>query len=159
MYRLAAVLFFTLLPGSAPRDTVSTEQFKELMATLAAAWSSQDTERGVSCFTPDATYMQPPDQQFFRGSAELRRYFGALEPGTFMTFHNISFDPARQMGFGEFSFGTRGEPQADHGVAVVEVREGKIASWREYFSKGPADFRVFVAAEGKTWKWNIRNYE
>jgi ketosteroid isomerase-like protein len=123
------------------------------MTTLADAWSRQDTQLALDCFTADAVYMQPPDLQLYRGRAELEKLFAALRPGTSMQFHNLAFDPAGQVGFGEFSFGRAGAPTADHGVVVVTLRDGRIASWREYFQQGPASFAEFVAIEGKRWKW------
>jgi hypothetical protein len=123
------------------------------MTTLAEAWSRQDTQLALGCFTTDAVYMQPPDLQLYRGRAELEKLFGALRPGTFMTFHNLAFDAAAQVGFGEFSFGGSGAARADHGVVVVTLREGRIAFWREYFQEGPASFNDFVSVEGKKWKW------
>ena len=59
----------------------------------------------------------------------------------------------------EFSFGRAGSGGAVHGVVVVEVREGRIASWREYFVKGPEAFSEFVAEEGKAWRWTARDLE
>ena len=97
--------------------------------------------------------MQPPDQQLYRGTAELEKLFAGLRSGTFMTFHHLAFDPRTQVGFGEFSFGREGAARADHGVAVVTLREGRISSWREYFEEGPASFADFVKVEGKAWKW------
>lgn len=155
----AAVVSTVSFASPEPRARrVSAPEFRALMERLARAWSSQDTDLGVACFTTDAVYMQPPDQQLYRTSAELRKYFGALKPGTFMRFENLGFDAARQVGFGEFTFGTEGAPNADHGVAVVELRDGKIAFWREYVQPGPADFGRFVAQEGKAWKWTIETY-
>jgi len=142
----------------ASETRLSAEAFVALMERLADAWSRQDTERGVACFTDDAVYMQPPDEQLFRGRAELRKYFGALKPGTTMKFEHLAFDERAQRGFGEFTFGSVGAAKADHGVTVVEVREGRIASWREYFVEGPAAFPDFIAQEGKSWKWTIQNY-
>jgi ketosteroid isomerase-like protein len=149
------------LPSPAPesgRSSISPAQFEALMSRLADAWARQDTEAGVSFFTEDAIYMQPPDQQLYLGRAQLRPLFGALKAGTFMTFHHLAFDEKKQFGFGEFSFGNRGDKDADHGVVVVELREGQIAFWREYFYGGPPTFEEFVATGGKSWKWTIRNY-
>ena len=144
-------------PGGEPPG-LTAAGFRALLQRLARAWSEQDTDAALSCFTEDAIYMEPPDEQLFQGHGELRPYFAALEPGTFMTFHQIWFDEARQTGAGEFSFGAAGKPEADHGVAVVEVRNGRIAFWREYFEKGPAEFETFLSREEKNWKWTIRNY-
>ena len=124
-----------------------------LMKRLATAWSAQDTELALSCFTEDVVYMQPPDQQLYIGHGDLRALFGGLKPGTFMTFHHLAFDRRTQVGLGEFSFGREGRATAVHGVVVVRVRDGRIASWREYFIEGPAAFADFIATEGKTWRW------
>lgn len=157
--RALSFALLLLVPSqNAQTNRVSVEQFEGLMSRLAQAWSTQDTELGVSCFTADAVYMQPPDLQLYRGSSELRRLFGALKPGTFMRFHNLSFNTTTAVGFAEFSFGREGATKADHGVVVVEVRGGRIAFWREYFQEGPPAFSAFVALDGKTWKWTIRNY-
>jgi ketosteroid isomerase-like protein len=132
--------------------------FTALMTRLAAAWSAQDTESALDCFTPDATYMEPPDAQFFHGHDQLRPYFGALKPGTYLTLHNLWFNAETQIGCAEFSFGREGKPTADHGLCVVTIREGRIAAWREYFKNGPADFTQFTATDGKDWTWHSGNY-
>ena len=128
------------------------------MQQLANAWSSQDTEAGVACFSEDALYIEPPDIQYYRGHDQLRPYFAALKPGTFMRFHHLWFDEDSQTGAGEYSFGMEGRRQADHGIVVVEVQDGRIAFWREYQRKGPARFDQFIGIEGKAWQWHIGNY-
>lgn len=133
-------------------------QFVNLVKRLAQAWSEQDTESAVACFTPDAVYMQPPDVQFYTGHEQLRAYFGALKPGTYLRYQNLWFDEAKQVGCVEFDFGVSGKPSADHGTIIVELRDGLIAFWREYVQKGSADFQQFIATEGKTWQWHIGNY-
>lgn len=128
------------------------------MERLAHAWSTQDTDLGLSCFTQSAVYMEPPDVQLFVGHEQLRPYFASLTPGTFMRSHTLAFDESAQRGAGEFSFGSEGEGTADHGVAIVEIEVGLIRVWREYVRKGPASFDDFTATEGKTWQWHIGNY-
>jgi ketosteroid isomerase-like protein len=132
--------------------------FRQLVQRLAAAWEQQDTETAVGCFTSDADYLEPPDVQLFRGSDELRAYFGALTPGTTMTLRHVWFDEPRQVGAAEYSFGGAGQPTAVHGVAVLEIRDGLISRWREYQQRGPAGFDEFLSSEGKEWQWSIRNY-
>jgi ketosteroid isomerase-like protein len=134
------------------------DDFNELMQRLAEAWSAHDTEAALACFAFDAIYMEPPDIQLYQGHEQLRPYFGALAEGTIMVFHNLWFDEQSQVGAGEYSFGLKGSENADHGVVVVEIREGRIAIWREYQQKGPADFRGFLSTEGKSWRWHIGNY-
>lgn len=139
-------------------DGLDDAGFRALVGRLAGAWGLQDTEAGLECFCPDAVYMEPPDIQLYLGHAQLRPYFAALQPGTYLRLHEIWFDAARQTGALEYSFGREGRPTADHGVAVLELRGGRIAFWREYQHKGPSAFADFVAVGGKTWQWHIGNY-
>jgi limonene-1,2-epoxide hydrolase len=138
--------------------SVTRPHFIELMQRLADAWTRQDTEAALACFTTDAVYMEPPDVQFYQGRDQLRAYFGALAPGIFMRFHGLWFDPETQTGAGEFTFGNEKIETADHGVVVVELAGGRIAVWREYPRKGPAGFDVFAGTANKDWKWHIGNY-
>lgn len=137
---------------------METAAFKELCERLAMAWSRQDTETALSCFTEDAVYMEPPDLQLFRGHEELRPYFAALTPGTVMRFENLWFDEERQIGAGEYTFGEEGEAVFDHGVTVMEIRDGLIAAWREYQRKGPPTLEAFTEVAGKSWEWHAGKY-
>lgn len=141
-----------------PTGPIDYAGFAALLGRLAVAWEAQDAEAAADCFTEEAVYMEPPDQQLFRGRSELTAYFSPLKPGTFLEFQGIWFDVGSQRGAAEFSFGVRGAELADHGVAIVQVEDGLIASWREYHVKGPVDFAAFVAADGKQWEWHIGNY-
>jgi ketosteroid isomerase-like protein len=137
---------------------LDANEFRQLMEQLARAWSEQDTELALACFTRDAVYFEPPDVQYYRGHDQLRPYFAALAAGTFMRFHHLWFDETNQTGVGEFSFGVAGRGTADHGIAVVALHAGKIERWHEYQRKGPAAFHDFITTEGKTWQWHIGNY-
>jgi hypothetical protein len=137
---------------------ITRSEFAALMESLAGAWETLDAERAVECFTADAVYLQPPDLQFYEGHDQLKAYFGALTPGTYLDFHNEWFDEASQVGCVEFSFGVRNAPEADHGTIVVVVRNGLIAQWREYVQPGPGDFARFIATDHKDWAWHIGNY-
>jgi ketosteroid isomerase-like protein len=137
---------------------MDTKSFASLMQRLAQAWGEQDIETAVACFTSDAVYMQPPNVQFYQGHEQLRAYFGALKPNTYLVYQNLWFDEAKQVGCVEFSFGVTGKPSADHGTMIVELRDGLIAHWREYVQKGSADFNEFIAPNGKEWQWHIGNY-
>ena len=137
---------------------MNASEFHGMMEQLARAWSQQDTEAALACFTADAEYTEPPDIQFYIGQEQLRPYFAALKAGTFMHFHHLWFDEAKQVGAGEYSFGMAGKPTADHGVVVVELRHGQIAVWREYQRQGPSAFSDFIATTDKTWQWHIGNY-
>lgn len=151
-------------PGcSAPRTGdgkagLTTPAFRSLLDRLARSWETQDPEAAVALFAPDAIYMQPPDVQLFTGHSQLRSYFGAVEPGTFMRWHHVWFDARTQVGAGELSFGVTGRVQATHGVAVIQIRDGLIASWHEYLQPGPPARDRFLSTGGKVWKWHIGNY-
>ena len=153
---IVAVLFLNLVGCGTARS--EHEEFAALMQTLADAWSNQDTAAALSVFHEDAIYMEPPDVQLYRGHEQLRPYFDALTPGTTMRFHNLFYNPESGIGGGEYTFGHRDSEQADVGVAVVRVSNGRIVFWREYQRKGPADFSTFLSTEGKQWKWHIGNY-
>jgi hypothetical protein len=137
---------------------LGTAEFRTLLEELARAWETQNPAAAVDLFTPDATYLQPPDVQFFVGHSQLRSYFGAVAAGTRMEWHSVWFDSVSQLGAGEFSFGVAERANATHGVAIVQLRDGRIASWHEYLQTGPASRADFLGPEGKDWKWHIGNY-
>jgi ketosteroid isomerase-like protein len=128
------------------------KSYAALMQQLAVAWSTQDTESGLACFTEDAIYMEPPDLQLFLGHEQLRPYFGALTPGYFMQFHNLWFDEPTQTGTGKYSFGNEERDYSLHGVCVTEIRDGRIAFWREYQRKGPKLFEDFINKNRNDWQ-------
>jgi hypothetical protein len=67
-------------------------------------------------------------------------------------------DETGRVGAGEYSFGAAADPTADHGVAVVELEDQRIAFWREYQRKGPTPFSEFIERDRKVWQWHIGNY-
>ena len=123
------------------------------MERLSHAWETQDIQAGLDCFTYDAVYIEPPDAQLVIGREQLRAYFDGVPAGTIMRWHHLSFDEASQTGAGEFTFGEQTDAIADHGVCVVELRDDRIAHWREYLAKGPLDRDAFLAVDGKDWKY------
>ena len=127
------------------------------MHRLARAWAELDADAAADCFSPDATYMQPPDVQYYTGTEQLRAYFSPLEEGTYLEYRNLWFDEATQVGCAEFSFGVQERPEADHGTIVVQLDGGLIGHWREYVQKGPSSFEEFLAVD-KVWQWHIGNY-
>jgi len=137
---------------------LTLDEFHDLMQRLASGWQDLDTELALSCFTADAFYSEPPDIQIYMGHEQLRSYFAALKPGTLMRFQHLWFDEDSQTGAGEYTFGSQRAEIADHGVAVIELKDGRIAIWREYQRKGPLGFDEFTAADGKQWLWHIDNY-
>ena len=134
------------------------DDFRRLVHALADAWARNDAAGAAELFREDARYMEPPSEQLFVGRNELRAYFSPLTPGTYLDIHHAWYEPATGFGSVEFSFGVRGEAQASHGMAVVEVVDGSIMTWREYQTQGPSSFAEFTATDGKLWRWHIGNY-
>jgi ketosteroid isomerase-like protein len=150
------LLAVVLISCERNEERITHEEFGKLMRQLAEAWTNQDVDSALECFTADAVYMQPPAEQFYKGHEQLRPYFGAIKQGTFMKFHNLWFDKEKQTGAAEFTFANT--ESGVTGVTVVSLEKGKIKHWREYFISGPIDFDEFISTENKDWKWHIGNY-
>jgi ketosteroid isomerase-like protein len=145
---LALSLFLTSCAAAPQRhpQVSSVTEFEAVLHTLAEAWNDGNSRRAAECFTEDAVYTEPPDKQVYRGRNALFRFFGggAGRPGQMtMRWHHLAFDQESQVGFGEFSFryGT-----TVHGVAVVRLRGGKIANWREYWYESALPWDQFIRA-------------
>ncbi len=127
---------------SAP--TISQDEFEHLLNRLAESWNAGDARRAVECFAEDAVYVEPPDKQKYEGRLALYEFFGgdSGRPGQMsMTWHHVVFNPATQVGAGEFTF-TYGSTV--HGVALIKVRHGRISRWREYWYESDLDWPDFV---------------
>jgi SnoaL-like domain len=123
-------------------DEVDGHEFADLMRTIERAWSTGDAAAAAACFTEDAVYVEPPDRQRYAGRDELFELSGGDDPPPMsMTWHHVVFDPAQQVGVGEYTF--RGRRQF-HGMAIVHVEGGKIRRWREYQYESEADWLDFV---------------
>jgi hypothetical protein len=152
--------FISFIAVACQHDTeaISEKEFRRLMTQLADSWTTQNTDKAVECFTNDAIYMQPPDEQLYIGHEQLRPFFKALKKGTVMKLHNIWFNRKNQTGAAEFTFGNSISKQSVTGVIVIAIEHGRIKEWREYFISGPIDFDEFTSTENKEWKWTIKNY-
>lgn len=116
------------------------------MERVADGWNRGDPEAAATCFTADAVYVEPPDKQRYVGRDALHGFFrgdGARPRTMSMTWHHVAFDAGHSTGFGEYTFSIPGRFQA-HGVAAVTVRDGLIASWREYQYPSPLTFAEFA---------------
>lgn len=132
---------------------LSFTEFKKLMQTVAEGWNKGDARKAADCFHEQATYMEPPDKQLYKGREELFRFFGANSQMS-MTWHSLSFNEETQVGMGEYTFQIT---RPNHGVAVVEIAEGKIKFWREYQWSGDLSFEDFISDRNKEFEWTIKN--
>ncbi len=111
---------------------LDTAGFEKLLATVAAGWNTNNARMAADCFTEDALYSSPPGENIRKGRQALFEFFGGAQgrpQPMSMLWHHIVFDPAQQIGAGEYTFTYR---IRTHGVAMIRVVNGKIANWREY---------------------------
>ncbi len=135
---------------------MNTTEFRKLMQTIADGWNTKDAKNAADCFSDDAIYIEPPDKQFFRGKDQLYEYFGG-EAGFDMklAWHHLFFDEEKQHGAGEYTF--EFNSKIHHGVAIVELENGKIKLWREYDVPGNLSYEEFLETKGKQFKFTIKS--
>jgi hypothetical protein len=135
---------------------MTQQEFKEVMQTIANGWNTKNAKKAVECFTEDAIYIEPPDKQFFQGKNELYEYFGG-DSGNEMTltWHHLLFDEEKQIGSGEYTFEMNNI--IHHGMAIVEVENGKIKLWREYDIPGNLSYEDFTKIDGKKFTFTIKD--
>ena len=125
---------------------MSRFEFQGLLQTVADGWNRGDPRAAAECFAPDAIYVEPPDRQRHVGREALHQFFRGDEADPrplSMVWHHLAYDPEHRLGFGEYSFSIPGRFAA-HGVAIVTIREGLIATWREYQYPSSLGFAEFA---------------
>lgn len=120
--------------------------FRAVLDSLASGWNTNRPALAARCFTATAVYLEPPDRQVYRGRAALEEFFRAsVAPARAdrMTWHHVAFDESTQVGFAEYTYvGQR----YYHGVVVIRMADGLIASWREYQYPSPQPWDAFVGS-------------
>jgi SnoaL-like domain len=151
MGRLAIVLLCLVGCASAPapanrRKVADESAFRALMQQVADGWTEGNAQKAVDCFTDEALYEEPPRKQFHSGRTDLFEFFGGAkgaDVAMHMDWHHLLFDVQTQVGAGEYTY--RGRNQY-HGVVVVQLRDGRIARWREYQTQSDLPWTEFVGA-------------
>jgi pimeloyl-ACP methyl ester carboxylesterase len=113
------------------RAALDREAFESVMETVADRWNHGDATGAASCFAENAIYSGPPSPPH-RGRRALYEFFGGAkgrELPMHMTWHYLIFDPAQQIGVGEYTFQYRIQT---HGLVIVRISNGLILNWREY---------------------------
>jgi SnoaL-like domain len=126
-----------------PAAKLSVASFRSVMQTVAEGWNRGDAKLAASCFAEDATYSGPPSPPH-RGRKALYEYFGGTKGRELpmqMTWHHLVFDPAQQIGVGEYSFRYRIQT---HGLVIAKISNGLILNWREYEVESPLPWEQFV---------------
>jgi hypothetical protein len=129
--------------GCTPRQEISGEQFRVVMKTVAQGWNRGDAKLAASCFAENAIYSGPPSEPR-RGRAALYEFFGGVkgrELPMYMTWHNLIFDRAQQVGAGEYTFKYRTQT---HGLVIVKFSHGLIVNWREYETESQMPWEQFI---------------
>ena len=123
---------------------LSTNEFNQLMQTVADGWNEGNARKATDCFSEDAIYVEPPEKQLYHGRAELYEFFGG-DNGTDlpmkMTWHHLAFNEEEQVGFGEYTFQLHG---CYHGIVVVKIVAGLIKAWREYQYRSELNWEEFT---------------
>jgi limonene-1,2-epoxide hydrolase len=108
---------------------------EELIRGFCAAWQGRDIEELVGFFSPDAVYHNMPMPPV-RGHDGIRKAFHFFVPPA----QSIEFEVLNIASTGSVVFTERidrflmGGKKVELPVAgVFEVRDGKIAVWRDYF--------------------------
>jgi hypothetical protein len=136
------VLGEILVAGGPKR--LSSPAFQKLMQTVADGWNEGNARKAADCFAVDSVYAEPPGKQLYRGRAELYEFFGGDKPPQApmsMEWHHLVFDPETQIGTGEYTFQMK---DRHHGIVIVKLKDGLIASWREYQYQSSLSWSEFV---------------
>ncbi len=112
----------------------------EFMERFIGAWSARDVEAIMDCFCDDAEYINIPMDPPNRGSAEIRNFI----TGFISTIEASEFIVHRQLVDGNIVMNERTDRLKMNGqwielpvMGVFEMRDGKIAKWRDYFDMAP----------------------
>lgn len=130
--------------GAGGPKRLSTPAFRRLMQTVSEGWNEGNARKAADCFAMDAIYTEPPGKQLYRGRGELFEFFGGDKPPgppMSMEWHHLVFDPETQVGTGEYTFQMNGRY---HGIVIVKLKDGLIASWREYQYPSSLPWKEFV---------------
>lgn len=144
---IVAALLVAACDRSEPQR-LTTRQFVEAVHTISIGWNQGNARMAADVFAEDAVYEEPPKKQFYKGRAQLFEFFGGAkgpERPMHMTWHNLAFNEAAQVGFGEYTFAMNNQY---HGIVVMQFENGKIVRWREYQYRSPQDWKAFAGDSG-----------
>ncbi len=142
---LILIIAITLSCDSPQRASFDKVAFRDLMHTVAQGWNNGNAAMAANCFNEDAIYIEPPNQQLYKGKEEIFDFFGG-EKGRNdpmdMTWHNLIFDEVQQTGTGEYTFKYKG--RITHGLVIIQIFKGKIHRWREYQYRTDLEWDEFI---------------
>ncbi|HQU84898.1 MAG TPA: nuclear transport factor 2 family protein [Pyrinomonadaceae bacterium] len=105
------------------------KEFKNMLETMAQAWSNRDYEK-VSEYFAEKLFYSDSLNYSFKSKREILDFFKDDEGfSQNCIFHNVVFDEETQIGTGEYTY--RGT-FCYHGTAWIKIEDEKIVEWREY---------------------------
>lgn len=133
----AAVLLTSLAAGTTTPSVQAAEPPLVVAHEMVLAWNAIDANRIADLFAEDGSYQSMMDVPLV-GREKIRARFSALLAGaTELTLKLRNIAVAGDVVFLEredlFTYkGKQGEVPV---VAVLEIRDGKVQAWREYFDR------------------------
>jgi len=114
-----------------------------LVRGFLAAWERRDTEHIMSCWAEDGVYHAVAALEPIVGRAAFRQFVKRFEhvPGGRLVVRHQVASNAVVINERTDHISFRGRPLVVPICAVFEIRDGRIAAWREYFD--PALFARF----------------
>lgn len=116
-------------------------QNTDLVNKLIRGWEAKDAEAILSCFTDDAVYINVPMDPPNVGKAMIRavvdQFVGMAQEVQFVIHHSCE-NPQTGVVMNERTdrFLMNGKWIEIAVMGVFEVRDGRIAKWRDYFDLG-----------------------
>lgn len=113
-----------------------TRTADELVTEFCSLWAAPDPERLAGYFTDDAVYHNIPMEPV-HGREAIEKFIAEL----LTTFDGIDFNVHRQVSDGSIVMNERTDVMRRKGggdipvpvMGVFEVRDDRIAAWRDYF--------------------------
>jgi limonene-1,2-epoxide hydrolase len=109
-----------------------------LIRDFCAAWERRDVDALLAYFAPDAVYHNMPLEPV-RGHAAIRDVLNVfVPPASKIRFELLAVASRGDLVFTERMdrFTVGGKEVALPVAGVFEIRDGKIAAWRDYFDMG-----------------------
>jgi hypothetical protein len=142
LFLMLIVISFSGCKRSA--NSLTTQQFKSTVYTLSEGWNEGNARKAADVFAENAIYEEPPKKQFYKGKQQIFEFFGGnkgFDIPMKMKWHNLSFNEATQVGFGEYTFSMNNQY---HGIVVIQFDKGKITHWREYQYQSSMEWKDFA---------------
>lgn len=123
---------------------MTLDEFRSMLAALAAGWTSRDYEKVAAPFSPNVFYSDPLNYTF-RDRESLLAFFQDDDGcAQHCEFHDLLFDESAQKGVAEYTYeGTH----RYHGTVWIDLEDGQISRWREYQHKDQRRWHEFWAID------------